>query len=102
MIEKLQSHYGFTRTPFGKGLPPQALHRHAAHAEAVARIGWCIRERARGVRSTPYSCTFSRVCRSIPAAPRLTRTRLHQDVTPMDPIEQGMETPLRRLLGRSP
>ena len=49
MIEKLQSHYGFTRTPFGKSLPPQALHRHATHAEAVARIGWCIRERALGV-----------------------------------------------------
>jgi type II secretory pathway predicted ATPase ExeA len=49
MIEKLQSHYGFTRTPFSKSLPPQALHRHTAHAEAVARIGWCIRERALGV-----------------------------------------------------
>jgi type II secretory pathway predicted ATPase ExeA len=49
VIEKLQSHYGFTRTPFGKSLPPQALHRHTAHAEAVARIGWCVRERALGV-----------------------------------------------------
>ena len=49
MIEKLQSHYGFSRTPFGRGLAPQMLHRHAAHAEAVARIGWCIRERGLGV-----------------------------------------------------
>jgi len=49
MIAKLKSHYGFTRTPFGKALAPQMLHRHDAHAEAVARIDWCISERAIGV-----------------------------------------------------
>jgi type II secretory pathway predicted ATPase ExeA len=49
MIEKLQSHYGFTRTPFGRSLAPGMLHRHGAHAEALARIGWCITERALGV-----------------------------------------------------
>ncbi len=49
MIEKLKSHYGFGTTPFGRGLAPQMLHRHGAHAEAVARIGWCISERGLGV-----------------------------------------------------
>jgi len=49
MIAKLKSHYGFTKTPFGKGLAPQMLHRHDAHAEAVARIDWCVSERALGV-----------------------------------------------------
>ena len=49
MIEKLQAHYGFTRTPFGRSLAPGMLHRHGAHAEAVARIGWCVAERALGV-----------------------------------------------------
>ena len=49
MIEKLKSHYGFTTTPFGKALAPQMLHRHGAHAEAVARIDWCISERGLGV-----------------------------------------------------
>lgn len=49
MIEKLKSHYGFTKTPFGRALAPQMLHRHGAHAEAVARIGWCIGERGLGV-----------------------------------------------------
>ncbi len=48
-IERLQAHYGFTTTPFGRGLAPGMLHRHASHAEAVARIGWCIAERALGV-----------------------------------------------------
>jgi type II secretory pathway predicted ATPase ExeA len=49
MIEKLQSHYGFTRMPFGRSLAPGMLHRHAAHAEAAARIGWCVTEKALGV-----------------------------------------------------
>ncbi len=49
MIDKLQSHYGFTRTPFGRSLAPGMLHRHGTHAEAVARIGWCVTERALGV-----------------------------------------------------
>ena len=49
MIEKLKSHYGFSTTPFGRALAPQMLHRHATHAEAVARIGWCISERGLAV-----------------------------------------------------
>ena len=48
-IEKLQAHYGFTRMPFRRDLAPGMLHRHAAHAEAAARIGWCISEHALGV-----------------------------------------------------
>ena len=48
-IDHLQSHYGFTRMPFGRALAPGMLHRHASHAEAVARISWCISERALGV-----------------------------------------------------
>jgi len=45
----LRNHYGFTRTPFGKDLPPSMLCHYPAHAEAVARITWCARERAVGV-----------------------------------------------------
>jgi len=37
--------------PFGKDLAPGMLHAHGAHAEAVARIGWCISEQAIGVIS---------------------------------------------------
>ena len=50
-IERLQSHYGFTRMPFGKDLAPGMLHAHGAHAEAVARMSWCISEQAIGVIS---------------------------------------------------
>jgi type II secretory pathway predicted ATPase ExeA len=49
LIEKLQAHYGFSRMPFGRNLAPGMLHRHASHNEAVARISWCISERAIGV-----------------------------------------------------
>src|SRR5512135_2006316 len=37
--------------PFGKDLAPGMLHGHDAHAQAVARIQWCISEQAIGVIS---------------------------------------------------
>jgi type II secretory pathway predicted ATPase ExeA len=49
MITKLQGFYGFTRMPFGRDLAPGMLHRHHAHAEATARITWCVTERRIGV-----------------------------------------------------
>jgi hypothetical protein len=48
-IQRLQAHYGFTRMPFGRDLAPGMLHRSRGHAEAVARIGWLVCERAIGV-----------------------------------------------------
>jgi type II secretory pathway predicted ATPase ExeA len=48
-IELIRSHYGFSRAPFGKDLPTQALHAHRGHGEAVARISYCISERLIGV-----------------------------------------------------
>ena len=48
-IERLQAHYGFTKMPFRRDLAPGMLHRHGAHAEAAARISWCISEHALGV-----------------------------------------------------
>jgi type II secretory pathway predicted ATPase ExeA len=48
-IDRLRSHYGFGRTPFGRDLAPGMLHRHHTHAEAVARITYLITERALGV-----------------------------------------------------
>ena len=49
MMDKLISYYGFSRIPFGRDLAPSMLHRHSAHNEAVARIGWCIADRRIGV-----------------------------------------------------
>jgi len=50
-IDRLRAHYGFNRMPFGKDLAPGMLHSHDAHAQAVARIQWCIQEQAIGVIS---------------------------------------------------
>lgn len=43
------THFGFTRTPFSKSIAAGDLFPRAAHAEAVARIGFCIAEGALGV-----------------------------------------------------
>jgi type II secretory pathway predicted ATPase ExeA len=48
-LDKLCAYFGFTRTPFRRDLAPSMLHRHAGHAEAVARIRWCIHENALAV-----------------------------------------------------
>ena len=45
MIDKIQHHFGFTQMPFGRDLAPAMLHRHAAHAQAAARITWTITEK---------------------------------------------------------
>jgi type II secretory pathway predicted ATPase ExeA len=49
MMDNLISYFGFSRIPFGRDLAPSMLHRHSAHSEAVARIGWCVAERRIGV-----------------------------------------------------
>ncbi len=48
-VDRLRSHYGLSRMPFGRDLAPEALHTHHGHAEAVARIRWCVTESAIGV-----------------------------------------------------
>ena len=48
-IELLRAHYGFSKMPFGKDVAPGALHRHAGHLEAVARVGFLVAESAAGV-----------------------------------------------------
>jgi type II secretory pathway predicted ATPase ExeA len=48
-IDRLRAHWGFTRMPFAKDLAPSMLHVHRSHAEAAARVAWCIDEQALGV-----------------------------------------------------
>lgn len=48
-IDRLRAHWGFTRMPFAKDLAPSMLHTHRSHAEAVARIAWCVDEQVIGV-----------------------------------------------------
>jgi type II secretory pathway predicted ATPase ExeA len=58
MIDKMQQHFGFTQMPFGRDLAPAMLHRHAAHAEAAARITWTITEKTLGVITGETGFTF--------------------------------------------
>jgi type II secretory pathway predicted ATPase ExeA len=48
-IDRLRAHWGLTRMPFSKDLAPSMLHTHRSHAEAAARISWCVEERAIGL-----------------------------------------------------
>lgn len=43
------AHFGLARTPFSKRIAAGDLFTRAAHAEAVARIGFCVTESALGV-----------------------------------------------------
>jgi len=43
------AHFGFAKTPFTKRIAARDLLGRTAHAEAVARIGFCIAEAALGV-----------------------------------------------------
>ena len=43
------AHFGLTRTPFGKSIPARDLFARQAHAEAIARISFCVVESALGV-----------------------------------------------------
>ena len=48
-IDRLRAHWGFSRMPFSKDMAPSMLHSHHSHAEAVARVSWCIDEVVMGV-----------------------------------------------------
>jgi len=36
------AHFGLARTPFGKSIPAKDLFARQAHAEAIARISFCV------------------------------------------------------------
>src|ERR1700736_2855227 len=55
--------------PFGRDLAPGMLHRHSAHNEALARIGWCIAERRIGVITGEVGAGKTVAVRAAPAAP---------------------------------
>lgn len=48
-VDVWASHFGLTRTPFTKSVPADKLFERAAHAEAVARVHYCINQSALGV-----------------------------------------------------
>jgi len=92
-IENLQSHWGFTRMPFGRSLAPQMLHRHAAHAEAVARIGWCVSERSLGVITGEVGAG-----KTVPVRPATAASTNRGSTIPYIPICRGPTVLNRRTI----
>jgi type II secretory pathway predicted ATPase ExeA len=48
-VDVWAAHFGFARTPFTKSVPADKLFERSGHAEAVARVNYCINHSALGV-----------------------------------------------------
>jgi len=99
-IDRLQSHYGFTRMPFSRDIPPQALHPHPAHREAIARINWCVTQRQLGVITGEVGAGKTVAIRAALAGLEASR---HQIIYIADPTitMRGIHTAIVTALGGS-
>jgi type II secretory pathway predicted ATPase ExeA len=95
------AHFGLTRTPFGKSIAAGDLFTRKAHAEAVARISFCITESALGVITGDVGAGKSVSVRATVAA--LDRTR-HQVIYIANPAfgTRGLYVTIVRALGGEP
>ena len=75
MLAKIQSFYGFTKMPFGRDIPPGQLHRHAGHAEAVARLAWAITTRSVAVLTGEFGAGKTAAVRAALAGTNPVRYR---------------------------
>lgn len=100
-IDRLQAHYGFTRMPFGRDIPPQALLAHPAHREAIARIDWCVSQRQLGVITGEVGAGKTVAVRA--ALNQLEPSR-HQIIYIADPTitMRGIRTAIVTALGGTP
>lgn len=48
-VDVWAAHFGFARAPFTKSVPADKLFERTAHAEAIARVNYCINQSALGV-----------------------------------------------------
>ena len=87
--------------PFGRDIPPQGLHPHPAHREAVARIQWCVSQRQMGVITGEVGAGKTVAVRA--ALTGLEASR-HQIIYIPDPTisMRGIYTQIVTALGGSP
>ncbi len=85
-VDRLCSFYGFTKMPFGRDLAPGALFRSAAHAEAVARLSWCVAERGLATLTGEVGCGKTVAVRATVAGLEPSR---HQVIYCPNPIVGG-------------
>jgi type II secretory pathway predicted ATPase ExeA len=95
------AHFALTRTPFGKSIPAGDLFTRQAHAEAVARITFCVLESALGVITGDVGAGKTVSVRAAVAA--LDRTR-HQVIYIANPAfgTRGLYVTIVRALGAEP
>ena len=67
-VDRLCAYYGFSNVPFGRQLAPASLFRSAAHAEAVARLAWCVDERGLATLTGEVGCGKTVAARATVAA----------------------------------
>lgn len=85
------AHFGLTRTPFGKAIPAAHLFHRQAHAEAVARITFCVLEAALGVVTGDVGAGKTVSVRAAVAGLDPTR---HQIIYIANPIPAALRPPL--------
>jgi type II secretory pathway predicted ATPase ExeA len=95
------AHFGFAKTPFTKRIAARDLMSRTAHAEAVARIGFCVAEAALGVICGEVGAGKTVAVRAATSA--LDRTR-HQLIYIPNPTigTRGLYVAVVAALGGSP
>ena len=95
------THFGLARTPFGKSIPARDLFPRQAHAEAIARISFCVVESALGVVTGDVGAGKTVALRAAVAALDPTR---HQVIYIANPAfgTRGLYVTIVRALGAQP
>jgi type II secretory pathway predicted ATPase ExeA len=87
--------------PFGRDLAPAMLHRRTGHGEAVARISWCVDQRAIGVITGEVGAGKTVAVRAPTASLDPSRHVVIYLANPTTRV-RGMLTHLVAALGHSP
>ena len=95
------AHFGLSRTPFGKSIPARDLFARQAHAEAIARISFCVVESALGVVTGDVGAGKTVALRAAVAGLDPTR---HQVIYIANPAfgTRGLYVTIVRALGAQP
>src|SRR5207249_4077098 len=95
------AHFGLSRTPFGKSIPARDLFARQAHAEAIARISFCVAESALGVVTGDVGAGKTVALRAAVAGLDPTR---HQVIYIANPAfgTRGLYVTIVRALGAQP
>ena len=95
------AHFGLARTPFGKSIPARDLFPRQAHAEAIARISFCVVESALGIVTGDVGAGKTVALRAAVAGLDPTR---HQVIYIANPAfgTRGLYVTIVRALGAQP